>query len=263
MNCTKVVTHEPIKLLSRTSSIVGSMTTLLFGQPGKHARHDWNASDFTNVDDTVRGGSSTSKMTVVTSSAGCDEEDVGSIDFSGFLDTTTLGGAGFASQSYMNVIPGEPIDATSFEGLRLIGRRLPLDSDPGRANTSYPGGGKGPVTSYVINLKTVAPSYGPDGRRQSEVVYEWNIQLGDAKEKAINDGALFDVRSSWTDFHPTYRGRPAPDAPPLDPSKIKEWSIMARSDFGVSSLPFEWLSNGLTTPYFRPNQVLFRYGSSG
>lgn len=91
------------------------------------------------------------------------------------------------------------------------------------------------MTKYVINLKTVKPSERPDGRRESSIVYEWDFDLGCKQKEATAEGALFDVQSDWADFKPTYRGRPAPDAPALDPAQIKEWSIMARSDFGVSS----------------------------
>lgn len=241
------------------------MSVLLFGQPGSNARREWTVSDFVNVDDTVRGGSSSSKMEIVQgdnppplpsstttspptkkkvekyneilgerSSTSPQNDDAGSIDFSGFLDTTTLGGAGFASQAYSHPLPGDPITNDRFAGLRLSGRRLqPLDNQPKisiSTKEKYPGGGEGPVTSFILNLKTETPKKRPDGRRESQLTYEWQIDLS---SYAI-DGGAFDVEAAWNDFKPTYRGRPVEDAPKLDSSKVKEWSIMARSDFGVS-----------------------------
>lgn len=98
----------------------------------------WNASDFTNVDDTVRGGSSKSSMTIADPFAG--------IDFAGFLDTTTLGGAGFASQAYSKDkkgFPGSPLDKEKFSGLRLVLASNDSEKATANARRSQPGGGKG------------------------------------------------------------------------------------------------------------------------
>ena len=161
--------------------------------------------------------------------------DAGSIDFIGFLDTTTLGGAGFASQAYSHPLPGDPITTDRFAGLRLSGRRLQPVSQTGISssiNEKFPGGGKGPVTSFILNLKTETPKKRPDGRRESQLTYEWQIDIS----SYAMDGGAFDVEAAWNDFKPTYRGRPVEDAPKLDSSQVKEWSIMARSDFGVSAV---------------------------
>lgn len=218
------------------------MTEVIFGPPALQPRKVWTASDFVSVDDRIRGGSSTSAMKDV--DKGSSSEDEGTIDFMGFLDTTTLGGAGFASQAYSQPLPGMPVNQTQYKGLRLCVRPVASASNPekkpstgkeGANGGSYPGGGRGAVRSYTLNLKTQEPQRRPDGRRESQIVYEYKIVL--PPDTAAPSPALtFDSR--WQEFEPTYRGRPAENAPPLDPAQIQEWSIMARSDFGVSSM---WL----------------------
>ncbi|UZJ51334.1 hypothetical protein CBS101457_000654 [Exobasidium rhododendri] len=191
-------------------------------------RASWHASDFTSVDDTVRGGSSTSSMTVKNSSDG--------IDFSGFLDTTTLGGAGFASQAYSKNgqgFPGSVIDGNKYCGLRLVVASPQSSSADSRSGKDQAGGGKAPVTRFVLNLKpTIAPTR-PDGRKESTVVYEYSFDAS----KSDKDGTM-SILAEWNQFNATYRGRPADDAEPLDPSQVREWSIMARSNFAEQSGPF-------------------------
>jgi hypothetical protein len=197
------------------------MSTVLFA-PADYKpapRAVWIVSDFTDINDTVRGGSSKSSMTIVDASAG--------IDFTGFLDTTTLGGAGFASQSYSKGFPGSALDKEKYTGLRLI-VASPITRAAESAAKVQPGGGKGPVTKYVLNLKTELPKRRPDGRSESAIVYEAAFS---APSKA--DGSCASVDAEWSDFKAIYRGRPA-EAKPLDPSQVKEWSIMARSNFEVS-----------------------------
>ena len=179
----------------------------------------WDATAFKEVSDTVRGGSSKCSMTIAS----------GGIDFTGFLDTTTLGGAGFASQSYTKDekgFPGNPLDKEKFSGLRLVINTIPpphIES----ASKGQPGGGKGPVTKYVLNLKTELPKKRPDGRSESAIVYEAAFTAPDSA-----NGNSSSIDTEWSDFKATFRGRPA-EAAPLDPSKVKEWSIMARSNFEV------------------------------
>lgn len=184
-------------------------------------RAAWDAAKFINIDDTVRGGSSSSSMKIHDATCG--------IDFAGFLDTTTLGGAGFASQAYSENgkgFPGSALDEEKFAGLQLVikaPRAVATTNDTG----TQPGGGKHPVTKFVLNLKTEDPPKRPDGRRESSVVYEWAFN-------ATQEGVVA-LEAKWDQFLPKYRGRPATDAKPLNPSQVKEFSIMARSDFAVSA----------------------------
>jgi hypothetical protein len=64
----------------------------------------WKTTDWFAVNDQVRGGSSTSYVKV----------QIGHLTFYGHLDTSTLGGAGFASQK---TIMDSPWDLSEYQGL--------------------------------------------------------------------------------------------------------------------------------------------------
>ncbi|PWN42517.1 CIA30-domain-containing protein [Ceraceosorus guamensis] len=217
----------------------------------KDDEHAWRSKDFTPVNDSIRGGISNSDLEVVGEQvkgawshrdAGASSSDLGEAIFSGFLDTTKLGGAGFASQSFTRPLP-QKLDAHHFSGLRLVIRH-PHDSAASQP-ASEPGGGEAPVYSYVLNLRTADPVKRPDGRNESAIIYEWDF---DASKAQGFDGSSYCpskagspayVEAQWKDFAATYRGRPAKDAEKLDPAKIKGFSIMARSNFGKQSGKFE------------------------
>lgn len=206
----------------------------------------WNASSFHAVDDRVRGGSSQSHAQLTAKD--------GQLLFSGYLDTTTLGGAGFASQQY-GASPAFPItlEPAAYKGLelRVIPQETKMDTESGSSSqqgtstgsssNSVPGGGRGPVTSYVFNVYTSIPQRRPDGRRESSIVYEYHFDVGSTAASPADGNNAPEThvyRPQWSDFKPTYRGKPKPDAGPLKPEEIKLWSIMARSDFGSQSGPF-------------------------
>jgi len=101
-----------------------------------------------------------------------------------------------------------------------------------------------------LNIKTDLPGTRPDGRRESVTVYEFDFdasevmrgfaeQTGMTEKQGKNDtvmvvssGKTKTYTAMWKDFKPTYRGRPVPpeEAKKLDPSQIKEISIMCRSN---------------------------------
>ncbi|PWN47989.1 NADH:ubiquinone oxidoreductase complex I intermediate-associated protein 30, partial [Violaceomyces palustris] len=179
----------------------------------------WRTSDFKSIDDRVRGGSSQSYTSLYQSSDHPDRN--GELIFSGFLDTTTLGGAGFASQSTSDAFPIK-LEKKVYRGLRLVVRN------------PDPGGGKNPVTSFVLELKTVKPATRPDGRRESTIVWEWKFDLprSSAQRRHLEDLLVYE--STWNDFKPKYRGRPVEDpdvAGEFRPQDTLEWSFMARSNF--------------------------------
>jgi hypothetical protein len=193
----------------------------------------------------VRGGASTSAVYLTEPQESEGDAKAGELVFSGFLDITTLGGAGFASQQ-CTVSPPFPISLSQqrHSGLRLLVRPAKATA----ASTTLeegqtPGGGKGPVRSYLLNLYPKLPVKRPDGRNESSVTYEHTFRL-DPPISCSNQGddgqePLLSVDLAWKDFKPFYRGKPAEDAGPLDPSEVKIWSLMARSDFGAQSGPFE------------------------
>ena len=167
----------------------------LFGS----AKQPWRPADWRAVDDRVRGGSSQSHLS---------SDDGWSARFYGTLDTSTLGGAGFASQTTERALR---LPRSHFSGLRIEVLR---DDAASLADEKRP-------TSFVFNLKTTAPERRPDGRLESRVTYEY--EFDGAREGPLD--------APWSAFEATYRGRPAKDAPPLDPAAIVEVSIMCRSGF--------------------------------
>ncbi|GAA5915578.1 hypothetical protein JCM8208_002437 [Rhodotorula glutinis] len=185
---------------------------------------------FHAVNDTLRGGSSSSSWVV--------DERSNVATFKGHLDITTLGGAGFASQS--TLFPSRlSLPRSHHSGLLLTF----ISPSPSHSSCFSASDGPGPVTRFVLALKTSEPARRPDGRRESVTVYEWAFDArehsgeleresdeGDKGEK----GAMRSVTrlARWDEFKPMYRGRPAEDAEPFDPARIYELSFMARSHFG-------------------------------
>lgn len=144
-------------------------------------------------DDRVRGGSSTSHLTVLHGNRAC---------FHGHLDTKTLGGAGFASQRTQ---PNLDLDLSAYDdGLWLsVGR-----SDNKR---------------YAITLKDEVPPKRPDGRDNSGLSWQAEFVV-----PASGGSGPELIHLPWTLFQPTYRGRPKLDAEPLDLSSIKRIGLMMR-----------------------------------
>ncbi|SNX84706.1 uncharacterized protein MEPE_03415 [Melanopsichium pennsylvanicum] len=222
-------------------------TTPLFA-PGPNPRTPalpWRSDSFYAIDDRVRGGTSHSHTAIVQ----YPPPSRGEVIFSGFLDTLTLGGAGFSSQASTTLFP-VTLSKDAYSGLRLVVRKQANWNEPIPPSDAdkNPGGGKRPVKSFVFEIKTEEPQRRPDGRRESVVVWEWSFTIpsdqSDIKDKGLNtvlsndDFWVFD--GMWDDFRPFYRGRPIdPDtAGEFEPEKTYEWSLMARSHFQAQSGPF-------------------------
>ncbi|KAJ3051919.1 hypothetical protein HK097_007068 [Rhizophlyctis rosea] len=160
----------------------------------------WTPPLWIAVNDQIRGGASTSSLTIST----LDNSAL----FTGHLDTSKLGGAGFASyRTSETTSPPKRWDLTPFSGLKLITRE---------------GDGK----RYSLNLITTPPTNRPDGRIQSRVEYKFSFV---ASEERIEHFA------KWEDFKIYYRGRELKDddarAVPLDVSHILAFDIMCQSYF--------------------------------
>ncbi len=118
-----------------------------------------------------------------------------SVVFHGNLDITALGGAGFASQRSVDQLSWDMAD---YRGLCLGLRE---------------GDGK----KYTITLRDRILPKRPDGRERSTVNWEYDFE-----------GSGSEVVIPWHEFRPTYRGRPEPDAEPLDLRNVKRIGIMCR-----------------------------------
>ncbi|KAJ6188099.1 hypothetical protein N7519_003007 [Penicillium mononematosum] len=133
---------------------------------------DWDLSRWTSSDDRVRGGSSVSNL----------ELTAEGVLFHGNLDIETLGGAGFASQ---RTVEDEHIwDLSGYDGVELH----IVSSDRKR---------------YTFTLTDEIPHRRPDAREQSALVWEYDFCASEAGRE---------VRVSWKDLKPTYRGKPVEDA---------------------------------------------------
>lgn len=172
-----------------------SVSLPLFGPP-----RAWREDEFVASDDRVRGGSSQSHLSV--------SSTLQSVRFHGTLDTTTLGGAGFASQR--TTTTRHVWDLTSYNGIEL-------DL------------GVGDAKKYTLNIKTCIPEKMQNGRDASTVEYAFSFVA------PVHPTRIF---ASWAEFKPFYRGKPKPDAEPLNVADIRRWSLMMRSFFEEQSGPF-------------------------
>lgn len=159
---------------------------------------------FRAVDDRVRGGSSQSHLTI----SGTGHEAC----FNGTLDTTTLGGAGFASQVTLD---GPTFDLSGYDGVELI-----IGSQLGKMGSGE---------RYVLLVKDTLEGDRGDGRDKSGVSWEYvfHAEKGQA------------IKAKWCDFKPTYRGREI-DIPEggLKTAEIKRIGFMMRSFFDAQSGSF-------------------------
>ncbi|KAK8045322.1 hypothetical protein PG993_005346 [Apiospora rasikravindrae] len=163
----------------------------------------WSAEAWTASDDRVRGGKSQSYLDCP---AGADKAV-----FRGTLDITALGGAGFASQRTVDRAQQPFRDMSAYDGLRL--KVLKEGAD-----------GK----KYTLTLKDEVLDKRPDGREQSTISWECDF----VSPKTGDDEGDQELYVPWSDFKPTYRGKPKPDAPKLDLANVRRISLMMRSFFG-------------------------------
>lgn len=119
--------------------------------------------------------------------------------FHGHLDTTALGGAGFASQHSRGELR---LDLGAYDGI-VVSIRGPEPADGKR---------------YALTLKDELPPPRGDGRQQSSLTWE-------ADFVAAGPG---DVKLPWDRFKPTYRGRGQPGARELNLASVKRVGLMMR-----------------------------------
>jgi hypothetical protein len=123
--------------------------------------------------------------------------------FYGHLDTKTLGGAGFASQHSLGVLDWNLSD---YKGGIVIAVA------------------KADGKRYALTLKDEIPPRRGDGRAEAGISWE-------AEFEVFHDGSSLDYKNvylPWSAFKPTYRGRPKPDAKPLDLAHVKRVGLMMR-----------------------------------
>ncbi|KAG8792929.1 hypothetical protein FRC12_004445 [Ceratobasidium sp. 428] len=178
------------------------------GQPQHSIRifPPWCVENWETVDDRIRGGKSISFLRT--------RNRDGGVVFSGTLDTTALGGAGFASQRYQ--FPGGPLHVPSPE---YAGMRIELDPTTCSHHTPK---------EFTFILATTPITRRPDGRANSRTNWEATF---------TNSQSSFDL--PFDAFKATYRGRPVEPAPVLDTTNVFDVSVMCRSGFGAQAGEFE------------------------
>ncbi|WWC99469.1 hypothetical protein V866_006372 [Kwoniella sp. B9012] len=200
----------------------------------------WHFDHWRAVDDRVRGGASTSHLDQVDLdlsqySDGDLEKGRNSVGarFWGHLDIDTLGGAGFASQSYRYGPSPLRLPSLSYSGLSII-----YQPDPQTHYTE-----KTPK-DYTLVLKTTPtaniPKHPktPGPPREAQLTYEVSFSLPTTTVGKVEAKANKEEKREfkWNEFQATYRGKHVPEGDerwvPLDPGLIYELSIMCRSDFG-------------------------------
>ncbi|KAJ3251835.1 hypothetical protein HK103_002045 [Boothiomyces macroporosus] len=161
-------------------------------QTGKVLFPEWNVKKWEQVDDSIRGGKSVSHLS-----------GNKTVLFYGNVDTTTLGGAGFASQRYTF---DEPIDASKYRGIKLSL-------------------GKCDSKEYSLNLFPEKYIDRGDGRKASQLNF---------KVRFYPESVLYFY---WDEFRGNYRGKETSDR--LDPKRIHGLSIMMQSFFDQQDGDFE------------------------
>jgi len=191
---------------------IGYQASFLFGglkawyQPG---RVDWHA-----VDDRVRGGTSHSYFEELARPGQLWHP----ARFSGNLDTKTLGGAGFASVA---------TDLTESDGSKTTYNLTAYD---GLLVQVVEGDDK----KYTLTVKDDDAGERDDRRVKSRINWEFDFDITQLVES--------EVLIPWSGFRATYRGRDIDPPRPLDPSHIKQFSILIRRsvDYECTLWMFEY-----------------------
>lgn len=153
-----------------------------------------------------------------------EAEPASQAEFSGRLDITALGGAGFASQRTADGVPGW--DLSGYDALVL---------DVARADDRR----------YTLTLKDEVLPRRPDGRDQSTVSWEYDFVVrADAADVGSTAGSTR-VVIPFGEFKPTYRGKPKPDAEPLNLKNVKRISFMMRRQVHFSLRTIQRRLSGL------------------
>lgn len=138
--------------------------------------------------------------------------------FYGHLDTSTLGGAGFASQ-YSPELQGvekpssniteQFLDLSQYDGLLLKYRK----ADGKR---------------YTFNIKDEArEEKRSDGREKANLSWEFEFE-------GEREGG--EAWAAWQDFQPTYRGKKQNNTRKLNPGEIRQVGLMMRRYVDIPTL---------------------------
>ncbi|KAM0794600.1 complex I intermediate-associated protein 30-domain-containing protein [Usnea florida] len=198
----------------------------------------WLPPPWTTTDDRLRGGASQSHLSALPGN---------SARFHGHLDTSTLGGAGFASQ-FSPPPTGDAAGGTSEkggdenaagEGGEEEERSWDLSAYDGvEVLVGGEEGGDGGGKVYTLILKDEAGAgKREDGRERAGVSWEVDFRVGGGEEgRGERDGGgggeASAVWAPWGEFKATYRGKEMEGAGELRTGEVRRIGFMMRSYFG-------------------------------
>ena len=130
------------------------------------------------------------------------------------------------------------VERTGHDTLRFSGR-VSLENNGGFASTRTD---TGPVD--LSSFRGAAIRVRGDGRRYQlrfRTSGRWSRIWYKAPFDTV-DHEWLEVRRAFTDFEPTFRGRRPPDAPPLDPSAIRQVGLLIADEReGPFELEVDWI----------------------
>lgn len=156
-------------------------------------------------------------------------------------DISTLGGAGFASQTH-TFEPTLSLSPSHYSALAITLLAPPLDPSVSAA----------PPRQFTLTLKTSLPADRPDGRRESTISYEHTFPSpvrAPTSPSPLPPAPPARLVVPFAQFTPTFRGREVPSSDERYVSLedelrkrhggIVEMGIMCRSGFGKQEGDFE------------------------
>lgn len=178
----------------------------------------WLPPPWTTTDDRVRGGASQSYLSALPSNCA---------RFHGHLDTSTLGGAGFASQ--FSPSPQVP-DADNNDDEKKKENEGSWDLSAYDGIEVEVGEGDGKVYTLILKDEEAAGKR-EDGRERAGINWEVDFKVGgedggEEGEEGGGDGARIWV--PWGEFKATFRGKEKKDAGELKKGEVRRIGLMMR-----------------------------------
>ena len=159
-------------------------------------------SSWTTTDDRLRGGASQSYLDALPNNCA---------RFYGHLDTSTLDGAGFASQYSPE---GGSWDLSAYDGIEVE-----FQERDGKV--------------YTLVLKDEeSPGKREDGREKASINWEAEFRGCNSVGEEGDGNGFTKVWVPWGDFKATYRGKEKKDTGELKTRSVRRVGIMMRSYFG-------------------------------
>ncbi|KAL9077112.1 MAG: hypothetical protein Q9161_000378 [Pseudevernia consocians] len=169
----------------------------------------WLPPPWTTTDDRVRGGASRSHLSALPDNCA---------RFHGNLDTSTLGGAGFASQFSPPEAAGTGKDGRGGGTGWDLGAYDGIEVEVGV--------GDGKIYTLILKDEEAAGKRG-DGREKAGISWEVDFTVGEEDGKE-GGGDVTVVWVPWGEFKATFRGKEEKDAGELKTGEVRRIGLMMR-----------------------------------